>query len=477
MEILSQATAFLMIVVATWFVFLFAGITKDSLFYTREQRSTFDQKLRGAFGNYATICAIFGTLTSLATVYIFFIGTSKIFGGFSLACPLLIFTGAFVTNFFTEKISIQKRTIELYSNKDQISAVLPAIFWDDSRDGRINSLLGKYLSLINISGVLWLEFSVFADLTGAVYGPVGPHIQAVSFFLASLAVVFFLSNFGLRGFVFADALQAPILALITLAILGLLVASVFIKGNVSLSNTLSPLGGFTTASIFTLHVLILNSFMTLVTEGHWLRLWLFGIKEARLQVRGMGTTAIGWLILVIVGLLSGVITTASGDQGVADILRFLDERFPFILLLFWLGGAAALFATADGNLYSFFLVRAFSTSEGKLIEAHARRPKNPLIFALGWAGLGTLIYYVVRAAEFPIEKIIFVCIPFSLNLLPSITRIAYAKRAHAWFTVLSVVGYLAIGGIGLSQSHDDLAFTLGAAFVPVIISAIARFWP
>ena len=72
-----------------------------------------------SFMRIVIICNIFGTLTSLATVYVFFLGTSKVFGGFVLFAPLSMAFSYIIINFFTRKAINDERFGSLLRDSDR----------------------------------------------------------------------------------------------------------------------------------------------------------------------------------------------------------------------------------------------------------------------------------------------------------------------------------------------------------------------
>jgi hypothetical protein len=116
-----------------------------------------------------------------------------------------------------------------------------------------------------------------------------------------------------------------------------------------------------------LSCIFLNSFLVLVTQPHWLRVWMFGEKEIRLQVRSLSIACLIWLFLVVTGGLTAVMLSDVTDNTelnratnvVLAFLRRLDEISPLFAVAFWIAGMAALFSIARNQIYSFFLIKYF----------------------------------------------------------------------------------------------------------------------
>jgi hypothetical protein len=237
---LSQIFAITIIFGFTYCVFAAIGLRRDSLAYSRREKLAFDTLIAGALGRLATVTNIFGTLTSLATVYVFFIGTSKIFGGAVFACIASLLLGTVVTLYFTRRLMTNPHIKQMYQSSDQVTAVVSSLFWADTNDGRRNSFLIKYISISNLAGVIWLEFAVFADLSRLLTG--GTTFTGVAFcILMSFLVIFFIMRFGLRGFVFADLLQSPLVAISSVVVFAGICYSVIFTDNLKLTGVLHPI--------------------------------------------------------------------------------------------------------------------------------------------------------------------------------------------------------------------------------------------
>src|SRR5262249_22009742 len=147
------------------------------------------------------------------------------------------------------------------------------------------------------------------------------------------------------------------------------------RGLVTTMNApLSAPNGVLSGVLFVALCIFLNSFFMLVTQPHWLRVWMFGKKETSLQVTSLSLTAIVWLILFFIGALASVVVMMappdvlpnidSGDEVTIYFLQKVTETNPLYMVAFWLAGTAALFSTAAAHIYSFFLIIRFNLREG-----------------------------------------------------------------------------------------------------------------
>ena len=161
---------------------------------------------------------------------------------------------------------------------------------------------------------------------------------AILIFVCSFAVIYFTIRYGLRGFVFADLFQCPLMAI---ASLSLLIATMVVVGarvyeytnDQNLISALfaqfsAPKVTWVEGGVFALSCLFFNSFFVVVTQPHWLRVWMFGEKEIRLQVRSLSMTCVVWLLLILLGglaavMLSDTATGAETNTAINVVLDFL----------------------------------------------------------------------------------------------------------------------------------------------------------
>lgn len=351
--------------------------------------------------------------------------------------------------------------------------MIASLFWTELPSDRAVSLLVKWISLASMIGIIWLEFALFADISGLILGAPGI-TRAAMMAVAVFAVVYFTLRYGLRGFVFADLLHAPLL---------ILSSTVLLAGCVSLYFWGHPVHELTWAHIaptlpidqlalFGGHVLVLNVFLILVSEAHWLRLWMFQDLELRLQKRAMGATALLWAVLACIGAFSYLLTGLTGDEAAVGMIKVLSDSWILFAAVFWIGGIGALFSTADAQIYAFLLVRSFRSRDGKLAPK-TFSGQQPFLASVIAAVLLPAIYFFVRTAGWQIEKVIFAIVPLPLNLLPPLVMLAFGRRQRVVYPAASVVGYIALSVWGLLSPPQQFTATLSAALVPVAVSIAA----
>jgi len=451
------------------------GKPTTKLLFEPEEKRKWNKLLTSNFGSWLTGTNIVGTLTSFATVLVFFLGNAKVFGIWVLVCSLSIWIGGYVTNFFTKKIIALKRVKSLLTSSDQTGGVLASLCWTNTNKGKNSSLLIKYISLANIAAIIWLEFALFSDIGGDIFGITDIWVKAIFLAICSFAVIFFVLRYGIRGFAFTDIFQTPIIAL---SIFIIVVGAIWLLNGSTVDFTLSliqPIVDTKTIFLFIIHVIFLNAFIVLATEPHWLRLWVFQEKETETQIASTIATAIIWAVLVGIGLIAS--TLAQGGAGTAVIVSLVKQLSDLSLVFavaFWLAAVSALFTTADAQTYSWLVVKNFNSKTGSLQEFKLDSAK-PFIYASAVSIFFALIYFVVRTYSLPFEKLVFLIIPFSLNTLPAIVQLAFKREPTPALLILSVVVFVGLGTRGFVNPENELLWTLSAALVPVVISLVAPF--
>jgi len=263
---------------ATFLVYQALGPRRRTFIYTREEKAAWDQFASGTFGDWLTSCNIFASITSLATVFIFFIGNTRKFGWWILFPIVTIWAGAFVTNYFTRRLIARPSVAAKLAAGEGSAGVILTLFLDDAKSGLRAAAIARYVTIINILAILWMEFSVFANLSSQMIWSGNVFGGAILIFLCSFAIIYFTVRCGLGGFVFADLFPCPLMAIASLSLL--VGASVALEkrvleytGNPSLLNAFftqlsNPGVSWVQGSLFALSCIFLNSFLILVTQPH-----------------------------------------------------------------------------------------------------------------------------------------------------------------------------------------------------------------
>lgn len=416
------------------------------------------------------ITSIAGTLTSFGTVFLFYLSNTYHFGLLIIAVPASLLLSPAVTNYFTRRIKLRnERWSTLSENKS--AAVLPSLAWSNTSRGHSVSSIIKYVSLLNIFGVIWLEFSLFADFFSQLVGA-NIFISMAFLFVISFLIIWFTFSYGIRGFIFADVVQTPLI----------FIGSLFILFGITLyiNNTQTEFGYHNLSLspevpkyvwiIFLAHVFILNPFFQLVSEPHWLRLWTFKEIEISQQFAGVLVTVILAAPLILAGALGSHAVSDGATFSVAKILQILAEQGFIYELGFWIAASAALFSTADSMLYSFYIVWKFNTKDGSYNE----RQLNPLLAALILSVPLSIAYFIVRYfGQIPVDKLIYAIVPFAITILPAIVDLSMDRSPKILTLSLSILFYIFFTMIGWLMPADEYLFNLAAIFIPTVIALLS----
>src|SRR5262249_5903105 len=121
--------------------------------------------------------------------------------------------GSYVTNAFTKRICSHTTYGQMLERGEENSAAFPAVFWAPTRAAIASTRLARQLMLVYLLGLLWLDFAIFADITSSLIPAISTVSSSILLFLVALPIAYFTLRFGMRGVVFADLFQSPIIAL------------------------------------------------------------------------------------------------------------------------------------------------------------------------------------------------------------------------------------------------------------------------
>lgn len=476
MQLIQILTIVLMLGM-TYVIYKALGPARKTLLYTREEKENWDSFIKeNVAGGWLTITNVVGTLTSLAGAYVFFIGSSKLFGLWIFICSVSILTGAYVTKVFTERIMSAPRLKALLALPGQTGGVIASVFWAEDVSSQRTAGLVKWVSVLNLVTLLWLEFSVFAGIGQRLL-----HLQSVIWPLVLLfgccfTITHFTLRYGMRGFVFADLFQSPMILLAALSILGGCFVLVY-QNWASLppiTAMMAPMLSTRACVLFALHNLCLNGLLMLVTESHWLRLWIFREREGEKLTLSTVWTGIVWATLGAIGFVAYYASgNAIGVDAVAGLLGRLSQLSIVFISVFWIGGIAALFSTTDATLYSLLVVLAFDSKSGVLHDrkmATVRPTFTAIAISLVFAGCYALL---ILWLKLPIEKLLFIVFPMALNLFPAFVRAFRGLPQRPSYIVVALLLYLSCAVAGLRQPESQFEWTLVAALMPIGVGLIA----
>ncbi len=457
----------------TYVIYQSFGPRRKTLLYTKEEKDQWDNAMKRPFGTWCTVTNIVGALTSLATSYIFFIGSAPYFGIAIVACSITLLFSIRITNSFSRAILEQPYYKALLQSPDQTAGVISSAFWrPDDLGARHTARAARWVSLINIASVIWLDFAFFGDTAGSLLHHEDLLSRTILVAFCCVTVTYFTLRFGLRGVVFADAFQSP---MILFAGVILLIGSLMLFASTlpPVTELLLPSLPWTEVGLFVFQLIFLNLFVNLVTEAHWLRLWIFKEKEIIKQASGIRWTALLWVILAAVGLLAG--NVSGGKQGVAAVLGFLGKlaaHSPVFVTAFWIGAMAALFASADTYIYSFLVVSRFRIKTGRVANLEMSRLR-PLLLSLGVTIVFAGLYAAVRHKGLGLDQLVFLVFPLSLNIFPAFIRIRCEKSQSAKYIVASLLLYLVFVGIAVYRPASEFYWRLFPSLCPMVVSLFA----
>ena len=79
----------------------------------------------------------------------------------------------------------------------------------------------------------------------------------------------------------------------------------------------------------------------------------------------------------------------------------------------------------------------------------------------------------MRINQIPFDKIVFVLLPITLNLLPAFAQLSFGRAVRLWPILVSLLIYIVLATVGFFTPENQLAATLTAALAPVVIAVIA----
>ena len=483
MAILAVVSILLMIGI-TFVIYLSLGSRPESLVISREKKEQWDRLINGELGVWFTKCNIFATLTSLATVYIFFIGNFTLLGAWVFAAPITLIIGVFTTNWLTRKICESKSYCFAMERQNQANSVLCSIFWNEDVGSKHLAKSSRIFLITYLLAILWLEFSVFSRITGQIISPGDIWVQLLVFFVACFSTTLFTLKYGLRGFVFADLFQSPIIVIGTVVILFGVVGNFYseiLTLEVSIENLLgealfSPKVDFINGVIFVLAVLFLNSFLVVSTPAHWTRVWIFG-KERVInhQLKSTSFTTLIWIVLIFIGLglslmflSKEVESTPLGELAVIELLIILADNSSIYVFAFWLTGMAALFSTVDSQLYSLALIRNYDPEENSLSKnLHIKKPS---LVSFLFSTVLCMAYFLFFYYDTHLDKVALLVLPSCLVLVPAMALKARGKRISPNLIIITLCFYIAVASISFIFDEHSYFLILGAPLVPLIVT-------
>jgi len=473
MTTFTQLFTIVGMVFLTYVMFQAFGAPRKTLLYTKKEKQEWDVLITKPIGSWFTITNIVGSLTSLATCYIFFIGSSQFFGWAIFACSATILFSARITNFFTRHVLEQEYYAKLLDSHEQTGGVIASVFWrDNDRAAQLTAISAKWVSLVNIASIIWLEFAFFGNVAGDLIQRPDLITKSVLVIFCCFTVTYFTLRFGLRGIVFADAFQSPILAFAgVILVIGSVI--LFAQSPLQIGTMLKPMLPGKQVFLFLVQLTFLNLFINLVTESHWLRLWVFREKEITRQESGVKWTAALWALLAVLGFFAYSLSGGkTGMEAVGGFLSRLGGVSILFLAAFWIGAMAALFSSADTQIYSFLVVKHFNAKTGTL-DNPSMASMRPMNLAAVTTVVFVLCFLGVKYSRIDFDQLVFLIFPISLNILPAFVRVVLKKTQSPKYLWVSVVLYALFAVISAIRPPTEFWWRLCPPLMPMLVSTIA----
>jgi len=316
--------------------------------------------------------------TSLATVLIFFISTSSMFGLFLLWCGATYLLGQVLFLKLIKAINVE--TSGLTTNADFVLKQM-----DTKRTARIISVLTASTFIL----ILFLELYIGSEIISYYLQGIGPTGKAIAFFSLGAIVIFYVRLGGLKVVFRTDTWQ---LALIVVACLALFVFSIVhapvTSGSIQATKSiLSVTGTPTQIIIFMLWILILNFSLPFTQLSSWQRL---AATESLDQAwKGLKRSTPSFLLVWMLPVVSLVILNNKGVNvsslsGLFDILRSGNVDYTNIIYpIIFVGFASALFSTADTAIVALqFSLSDSATFGDRLKQLNENKLRKILTFSI-----------------------------------------------------------------------------------------------
>jgi hypothetical protein len=237
-------------------------------------------------------------------------------------------------------------------------------------------------------------------------------------------------------------------------------------------------------AIFAVSTCFLNSFLVLVTEPHWFRVWMFGDRVVKLQIRSLVVTCCIWTALILIGAFASLLVGQIGlhsrslvpMSGGNDVAVFFVSNVahysPMLAVAFWLAGMAVLFSTSDAQAYSLVLLCSYDARRGQMRTAELSQVK-PLLYCGLSAFIFASLYVFVRYFGIPLDKLVLLLLPFCLNIVPGLIGIVRSGAPQPALIWLSVGFYCCCALMSLAFDRSERAFAVAAPLMPMMISGVA----
>jgi hypothetical protein len=161
-------------------------------------------------------------------------------------------------------------------------------------------------------------------------------------------------------------------------------------------------------------------------------------------------------------------------QAVDDFLHQLSGVSILFLSAFWIGAMAALFSTADAQIYSFLVVREFNSKTGA-VDNPQMAAIRPLKFALATTAVFAICFAIVDYTKIDFDQLVFLIFPVALNILPAFVRVVSNKMQSANYIWISVGLYAIFALLSAIRPSSEFFWRLLPPLMPMVVSVVAYF--
>ena len=389
-----------------------------------------------------------GTLTSLASVYLFFLLQTPAYGWLILLSLIGLPLGAFVAKNLSER-ALHRASYEDEFKKAITNGVMASLHICCSKKGTAE--ICRKISIVNILAVIWLETKILTSITLSVLLPEFASESIVIALLASTIIFFltqYITRFGMNGVIITDVLYWPLIIISVLLVI-LVTTNSFSQSafELQLQNVLPLEMSIPSMLAFSLNVLLINSIYQISREDHWIRVSAFrsdnDIKDNpavnSLVLVAMLAIPI-WLCLIFAGFLYGVLL-GEEELTLNSIVQFHESVVMFLPILI-LGMFASMMSTTDNQLFAVRRLVSLDIRNNRITDKNVNK-FDSVIYSLGLAAIFfTTVYY---ANEFKLNdtNLVFTCLGLPAVLFPSLLVILYGRVGQKSHVYVPLIIYVA----------------------------------
>lgn len=372
------------------------------------------------------------TSTSLATVLMFFLLQSELYGLILLFAGLTFLLGQW---FFLSRINLSKvETKDMTSNAD---------FWLNFSKGKKSAVAISLISFVSFLIIFFVELYIGSVILGNYFGFLGQSGAFLAFMFLGLLTIIYVQMGGFKAIIKTDFYQAT---LVFLAVLGILIFSILLPSQ-SGGNYINDLFNFTASSSEVITLLIVLFFLNFTIPFSQVTFWqrIASSPSKKEAFKGFKKYIPLFLFIWLVPVISFKLLNAKGFafDSIGSFFTLIQSTgglSEFILFpIIFVGLAAALFSTADSALIAIQFSLVDNTMFKSRFDNLSRKSsRNVLVGAsLIIVILLSLIYYLAESQ-------------LASWFVPLIFAI---------FGVLVVVSPLIIFGLIKSQKNEDIRLT------------------